>query len=323
MKRAEPGGAGVAPGEARPGSRVHRFAHEAMATVFEVLCAHDDAGYARQAAHAAFLLVDRLEQELSRFVANSDVSRINALAAGQDTRVSPSTLECLEIAQGLFEVTGGAFDVAIATGLDRLELVPEAFLVRAREGGARIDLGGIGKGYAVDRMAELLVEWGIGRALVHGGRSSVVALEPPPGTDGWPLTLSAPWPGDERVLVRLETCRRALSASGTRKGDHIVDPRTRRAVRGRAAWVALSGAVRPELPAQASTETEARGSPAAVAEGLSTAFTILPTREIEDLSRRWPGLEAWLAPEPSEADAPPPTLVHLAGPPAAGPGTEG
>ena len=68
-------------------------------------------------------------------------------------------------------------------------------------GGARLDLGGIGKGYAVDRMAEVLEEWEIPRALVHGGYSSVLALEAPPDRDGWPLTLSAPGPGENRVLV--------------------------------------------------------------------------------------------------------------------------
>ena len=56
----------------------------------------------------------------------------------------------------------------------------------------RVDLGGIGKGYAVDLMAELLEDWGLERSLVHGGFSSVLALEPPAGGDGWPLTLSDP-----------------------------------------------------------------------------------------------------------------------------------
>ena len=52
-------------------------------------------------------------------------------------------------------------------------------MVRATQDGVRIDLGGIGKGYAVDLMAELLEEWGLERALVHGGFSSALALEAP------------------------------------------------------------------------------------------------------------------------------------------------
>ena len=227
-------------GEAAPGRGAHRFSHAAMATVFEVHCVHADARYAAQAAQAAFDLVDRLEQELSRFVENSDISRVNHLAAGQTARVSPWTMECLEIAWHVYALTGGAFDVAIGSGLERLELDPDEFTVHAREGGAGLDLGGIGKGYAVDRMAEVLEEWEIPHALVHGGYSSVLALEPPPDRDGWPLTLSAPgtgttgsWPGSRRAAG--PSARRACG-----KGDHILDPRTGLPVRGRAAaWVAV------------------------------------------------------------------------------------
>jgi thiamine biosynthesis lipoprotein len=317
MTREEPSGPTLALEESsrRPGAR--RFSHAAMATVFEVHCVHADARYAGQAAQAAFDLVDRLERELSRFIANSDISRINALAAGETTRVSPSTMECLEIAGRMHALTRQAFDVSIGTGLDRLDLVPDGFVVHARASGARLDLGGIGKGYAVDRLAELLEEWEIPRALVHGGFSSVLALEAPPGRDGWPLTLSAPGPGDDRVLARVSARRRALSASGTRKGDHIRDPRTGRAVRDRAVWVAVpcGGGGVTDAAASAGWLGSLR-SPAAVAEALSTAFMILPAEDIESLCRQCPGLEAWLILEPTgEGRA---ALVHhLAAP---GPG---
>lgn len=288
--------AGLAPGEAGPVPGARRFAHEAMATVFEVLCVHDDARYARQAVDAAFDVVGRLEGELSRFVGNSDVSRINALAAGEAARVSPSTMECLETARLLYDLTGGAFDVSLGSGLDRLELVPDELAVRPGADGLRLDLGGIGKGYAVDRMAEVLEEWEVRRALVHGGFSSVLALEAPPDRDGWPLTLSAPGGGE--VLARVSARQRAFSASGTRKGDHIRDPRTGRAVHDRAAWVSL--------PRDA-------GWPASVAEGLSTAFVILPVEEIAGLCRREPGLEAWLVREPAGKGGAA-ALIHLAAP---------
>jgi thiamine biosynthesis lipoprotein len=266
-------------------SGVHCHAHEAMATVFEVRSAHADARYAAQAAHAAFALLDRLEQELSRFIPNSDIARVNQLEKGGAARVSESTMECLVIARHMFELTGGAFDVAVGTGLDRLELDPERLTVHALEDGARLDLGGIGKGFAVDRMAALLVEWGLERSLVHGGWSSVAALEPPPEWPGWPLGMSAP-PGSAaspRLVARVEARQQALSASGTRKGDHIVDPRTGRAVAERAVWV------RVPVP-QAQTDGL---SPAAVADALSTAFMILPTERIDELCRTNPGLEAW------------------------------
>ena len=287
----------LALGETGPVRGARRYSHEAMATVFEVHCVHDDERYAGQAAQAAFEVVDRLERELSRFVANSDVSRINSLAAGEAARVSPSTMECLEIARRLYDLTGGAFDVSIGLGLDRLDFLPDEFAVRAGAEGIRLDLGGIGKGYAVDRMAEVLEEWEVARALVHGGFSSVLALEAPPDRDGWPLTLSAP--GDDRVLARVSACQVAFSASGTRKGDHIRDPGTGLAVQDRAAWVSLPRA--------------AAGSPAAVAEGLSTAFMIMPVEEVAGLCRREPGIEAWLVREPAE-EGRAATLVHMATP---------
>ena len=291
------GGARVGLGEAIPGGGAHRFSHAAMATVFEVHCVHADARYAAQAAQAAFDLVDRLEQDLSRFVENSDISRINHLAAGQGTGVSPRTMECLEIAWHVYGLTGGAFDASIGSGLQRLELHPDEFTVHARDEGARLDLGGIGKGYAVDRMAEVLEEWEIPHALVHGGYSSVLALEAPPEQDGWPLTLSAPGPGDNRVLARVSVRHRAFSASGVRKGDHILDPRTGLAVHGRAAaWVAVP--------------REDEGA-AAVADALSTAFMIQPAGEIAELCRRFPGLEVWIVPEPPQGGEKPGVLVHL------------
>jgi len=289
----------LALGETGPVPGARRFSHAAMATVFEVHCVHDDERYAGQAAQAAFEVVDRLERELSRFVANSDVARINSLAAGEAARVSSSTIECLEIARRLYDLTGGAFDVSIGSGLDRLDFLPDEFAVRAGAESVQLDLGGIGKGYAVDRMAEVLEEWEVPRALVHGGFSSVLALEAPPDRDGWPLTLSAPGPGDDGGLARVSACQVAFSASGTRKGDHIRDPRTGLAVQDRAAFVSLPRA--------------AAGSPAAVAEGLSTAFMIMPVEEIAGLCRREPGIEAWLVREPAE-EGRAATLVHMATP---------
>jgi thiamine biosynthesis lipoprotein len=300
------GGTGPVPG-------VHRFAHAAMATVFEVYCAHPDARYAGRAAQAAFEMVDRLERGLSRFLANSDIARINALAAGQSTRVSPWTMECLGIARRLFDLTGRAFDVAIGSGLESLDLDPDGFAVHAGKGGVLLDLGGIGKGYAVDRMAELFEEWEVRHALVHGGYSSVRALEAPPDRDGWPLTLSAPGPGAQRVLARLSARQTALSASGTQKGAHIRDPRSGNTVPDRAAWAALTR--RGEGDGDTGEAwPDANRSPAAVAEGLSTAFMILSVEEIAGLCRERPALEAWLLQEPPEEGSATAALLHLAAP---------
>ncbi|MCL4849573.1 MAG: FAD:protein FMN transferase [Acidobacteria bacterium] len=289
---------------------VRRFSHEAMATLFEVHAVHPDARYAAQAARAAFDLVDRLENELSRFRANSDITRINHLSAGERTRVAPSTLECLAIARHLFDLTGGAFDVSLGTGLPSLTFDPDEVTVAAARTGARVDLGGIGKGYAVDLLAELLEEWGLLHVLVHGGFSSVLALDAPAGRDGWPLTLSDP-SAPSRVLARLSARQLALGASGLRKGDHIVQPRTGEPVRGRlAAWVAVP---RPE-PGDGGPEAGPRMAATAVTDALATAFMVLSVDDIRALCGRSPGVEAWILAEPdgtATGDAP---VLYFGGP---------
>lgn len=295
----------------KPGDHagVRRFSHEAMATVFEVYAVHPDAAYAAQAAQAAFDLTDRLERDLSRFVPNSDISRVNRLAAGESTQVGPSAIECLVIARHMFDLTGGAFDISIGTGLPSLELNPDDYVVSATQDGVQVDLGGVGKGYAVDLMAELLEEWGVQIALVHGGFSSVLALEPPAGGGGWPLTLSDPTM-PSRILSRLSVRQTALGASGVRKKDHIRDPRTGEPARGRlATWVAL-----PRPPIARAVEEGPRVAATAVADALTTAFMLMSTEEIEALCARTPGLEAWLLPEPEPGSQRESALLHFRGP---------
>jgi thiamine biosynthesis lipoprotein len=299
-----------------PSSNVTRFSHEAMATFFEVHAAHPDARYAAQAAQAAFDVADRLERELSRFLPNSDIGRVNHLAVGESTRVSPSTMECLVIARHVFELTDGAFDISLGTGLPSLEFDTDGFAVRATDRGVRLDLGGIGKGYAVDLMAELLEEWALERALVHGGFSSVLALEAPEGLEGWPLTLSDP-AAPARVLARFSVRQTALGASGVRKGDHIVDPRSGDPVRRRrAAWAALPRPV--DARSGARPEDGPRIAPATVADALTTAFMLLDPMEIETLCDGSPGLEAWVLQDPESGAPDEASLLHF-GRPRSGP----
>ena len=265
-----------------------RFSHEAMATTFEVIIVHEDERYASQAAVAAFDEVDRLERELSRFIENSDIARINSAGANQSLQLGLDTFECLKIAVRMYAETNGAFDITIGTllkcwrnddgsprnplpkeidiarlrtGTNLLELDESEHTVRLSAGGVQIDLGGIGKGYAVDRVAELLRDWSIDVALISGGYSSVLALDAPPGKKGWPLTLTDP-AGQKEILARPFLQKAALSGSGVQKGGHIIDPRTIKPVEGRlAAWSSAPDA--------------------ASADALSTAFMIMGLDEIE------------------------------------------
>jgi thiamine biosynthesis lipoprotein len=271
---------------------LHRFTHEAMATTFEIIICNNDVNYARQASNAAFSELDRIEQELSRFIENSDISRINNLAAGRSLRIGLDTFDCLSLSVQMYNQTNCAFDVTMGPLVDHwlrkredtLEPVQEKLDHAFRRTGAnliqldenehtvtllvsplRIDLGGIGKGYALEQMAELLHEWSIDTALLHGGYSSVLALDSPAEMEGWPLTLSNP-SNSKQTLARLSLRRRAVSGSGLLKGPHIIDPRTAQPVDSkRAAWACSDNA--------------------AVADALSTAFMIMTPNEIEDYCR--------------------------------------
>ena len=93
--------------------RCHRFTHNAMATVFEIFIIHKDKVYAEEAAFEAFRYLDQLEQELSRFLTNSDISRINHSGAGQPIRVGSDTFACLKQCVDLTAKTKGVFDITI------------------------------------------------------------------------------------------------------------------------------------------------------------------------------------------------------------------
>jgi len=286
-----------------------RFSHEAMATTFELLIVHEDECYARQAVMAAFNEVDRLEGMLSRFLESSDVTRINGLPANQALRLGLDTFECLKIAERVYSETNGAFDIMIGnllkcwrnedgtprkpspeeidlarlhTGMNLVQLNEGEHTIELSNGGVQIDLGGIGKGFAVDRVAELLRDWSVDIALISGGYSSVLALDAPPGKKGWPLTLTNPAGGKERdpilqkdrkmgaqILARPFLQKAALSGSGVQKGGHIIDPRTCRPVEGRlAAWSSAPNA--------------------ATTDALSTAFMIMGLDEIEQYCKLHP-----------------------------------
>ncbi len=276
--------------------KCHHFSHEAMATVYHIYIAGEQYDYASGLAREGFDLVDRLELELSRFIENSDISRINNLGPCESTRIGPDTYQCLKQCLYLFRDTDGAFDVAIGplyecwinhadkslrdptedqaesarerSGLHHLLVDPDEPLVGVEEQPVQLDLGGAGKGYAVDRVAELFREWGVESALIAGGTSTLRALKPPGGFTGWPLSLRN-YIGDQDDLGRLMLCNRAVSSSGVGKGRHIIDPRSGRPVPGgRITW--------------------AQTPDAATADGLSTAAMVFTEQEIAECCRRMP-----------------------------------
>ncbi len=198
--------------EPAPGIAAHRFSHRAMNTMFEVIVCGPEAQYAEQAAWAAFDELDQIETELSRFIEGSDIWQINSLHAGESVIVGIAAIECLQLARRIFDETSGAFDVTACgtkRGMDLVLIDENQFTVTVEADGVIIDLGGIGKGYAVDRMAEMLAEWEIHCAIVHSGQSSVCAIGSPGDREGWVIALggpTAPGASREKLVLRHHGC---------------------------------------------------------------------------------------------------------------------
>ncbi len=271
--------------EGRP-SQYHRFAHEAMATTFEILVDCSDPDYARQAAAEAFRDLDRLELKLNRFDETSDVSKINHASTGVPVAVSYDTFTCLSIALYVSVETDGAFDVtsasktrpemeaesptldtpeipAVDSGFNFIDLSEETLSVTVRRPGLRVDLGGIGKGYALDCIAEKLEDWDVNRCLLIAGGSTILAMEPPALEQGWPIQFGS---GKNSRQMNLRQC--SFSGSGLAvKGEHIVDPRSGNPVAAlKRAW--------------------ALAPTAALSDALSTAFMILDRPAIEAFHKK-------------------------------------
>jgi thiamine biosynthesis lipoprotein len=280
--------------ESGPIQGLMRFSHQAMATTFEVLACHPRPAYAGQAANEAFALLDRLEQQLSRFIENSDVSRINASRPGEPVMVGPETFECLRQAWVAWELTGGVFDVTMGTwtascgevlntpeiGMTLLHLNESTLSVTRLAEQIRLDLGGIGKGFALDRMAQVLGEWGVNKALLHGGASTVLALDAPPGTKGWPVTVSCPFE-TTKALAHFDLSRRAMSGSSQISQRHILDPNT------------------GQYP-EAQPFTWSCAPSGALADALSTAFVIMGPLQLADLCTKNPAIGAVLVQRTSD-----------------------
>jgi len=297
---------------------VHRFASRAMGSVFEVLIAGEEPEYARQAAGAALEELARLEHELSRFEPASDVAAVNALGAGESVRVGLATFECLKMAAAVSAETAGAFDVAIGalvalwrgqggrtpqpsddeladarvrSGMDLVVLDESEHAVGLKAAGVRVDLGGIGKGYAVDQMAAVLKEWSIEAALIHGGLSSALAIGSPPDREGWSVSLRAP-EGSGASLGTVCLCDQSLSGSSLRSRSGCFGGVGSASAPGRAPILDP----RRGRPAAENLAAWAMAGSAALTDALSTAFVVMSAAEVKEYCGRHPEVSGMLVP---------------------------
>ena len=240
-------------------------ARHAMATRFEIILHGANETSLRAAGEEALNEISRLEDQLSLYRPTSEIARLNARAHLEPVRVSPELFRLLQHAQQLHRETGGAFDITIGplmrcwgfiggggnlpdpvalaearakVGMDLVQLNEGDFTVRFARPGVMLDLGAIGKGYAIERGAELLRDAGVTSAILHGGTSTVSAIGHPPDAEAWKVALELPQtnPADSPALLAVvPLCDESLSVSavwgksfqsGSKTFGHVLDPRT-------------------------------------------------------------------------------------------------
>ncbi len=244
-----------------------RLATHAMGARFEFVLIGEREALLRAAGEEALDEITLWHRRLSIFDRASTISAVNARAAHEPVPVDAETFELLNRCAALTERTGGAFDITIGAAMARwgfreaspigrstapslddsvprrrdeparpLLLNPAARTIAFTSPGVAVDLGGVGKGWALDRAASLLRDRGVAHALLHGGTSSAIAIGAPPGADGWRIAVRRPDGDDASALARVFLRDAALGVSaphgrtirdaeGASRG-HIIDPRT-------------------------------------------------------------------------------------------------
>jgi FAD:protein FMN transferase len=233
------------------------ISRDAMACRFEVtVAASAEQGIAT--ATEALDEIDRLEAQLTVFRDSSEVSYINQHAANEAVSVTPNLFQLLVHCKSLFESTDGAFDITsgpltrcwgflrragrlpsteelesarAVVGSDKVMLDRES--VRFTKPGVEINLGSIGKGYALDRVRPL-VAMKLGNALLNAGSSSMLAIGPGESGRGWLVGLRDPQRKNSRMgRLRLRDCAMSTSESEEQFFEnngkvygHIIDPRS-------------------------------------------------------------------------------------------------
>ena len=248
-------------GPARTQEAPYRQARRVMGSLAEIQVYHPDPQVAVRAMTAALDEMDRVDRLLSNYQPETELSRMNRLAAKAPFQASPELFEFVKRCHAYFAESLGTFDPTMGplvrawgfftphpvrpsmsdaasararAGFDKVRLDEASHAVSYAVEGLELDPGGIGKGYAADRAAAVLRQFGITSALVSAGGSTLYAVGHPPGRDGWKLAVRDP--ATPATSLRFVTLRdgaistsgisdRFIEVDGHRYG-HIFDPRS-------------------------------------------------------------------------------------------------
>ena len=257
----------------------YRGSHLSMGSTYTIDLYGTDKDALPLIAQIAFDEVDRIDRLMSVYKRGSAVSFINRRAGRQPVVVEPELFDFLQRCLAFSRQSEGAFDVTVqplmsvwgffggegrVPGADELRIVlrrvgyrklrldPGQRTIRFQRDGMALDLGGIAKGYAVDRVVNLLREHRIDRALVSAGDSTLFALGAPPRKNAWRVRIRDPiFPRDpEKSALTLSLKDQCLSVSGSYENSftvegvtysHIMDPRRGRPVEGLLSVAVVAG----------------------------------------------------------------------------------
>jgi thiamine biosynthesis lipoprotein len=256
---------GAASESGRPAAKTDTLRLEssvvAMGSAYSVVVYGEDRTHMEEAVDAAFEEVRRLDEMLSNYKPESELSEVNRAAAERPVAVTQELFELVAACVKYSRESDGAFDITVGplmkvwgfykgTGrlphraevraaLDRvgyrhivLDLANRT--VRFARSGVELDPGGIGKGYAVDRMIAVLKQYGIRTALVSASGSSIYGLGAPPGEKGWKVQIRDP-KDQSKSVAEVYLKDESMSTSGNyekffraegKTYSHIMDPRT-------------------------------------------------------------------------------------------------
>jgi thiamine biosynthesis lipoprotein len=242
-------------------------ARRLMWTTFEIVAYGRDRARLTEAANAAFEEIDRLDRQMSNYSETSELTYINRNAARSEVIVDKELFDFLKQSVEYSRATEGAFDITVGPlmkawgffkGQGRVPKSDELALVMAQVGyrhiklndqthtirfdreGVEIDLGGVAKGYAVDRAAAILRDSGVTSALISSGTSSICAIGAPPGQSAWQVSVSDPLNRSRQVAsialkdqsISTSGCNEKTFEVGGKTYCHIMDPRTGQPIDG-------------------------------------------------------------------------------------------
>jgi thiamine biosynthesis lipoprotein len=223
-----------------------------------------------------------MEESLSRYRPNSDISKINNLQPGEFTVVGEDTLNCLVKSIEIFDLTNGAFDISLGKTIQAWKdeipskeesidspmnglIIDKSNFTVLVENSINLDLGGIGKGYAAEKVSELFLDWEIENYLISCGNSTIKLKSSKINNFAWPITFTNPT--NNLIFTKFEISNGSISSSGLLKGDHIINPEDLQPIANQrtSCWVYSDDAI--------------------ISDALSTAFMIMKLPNIENICR--------------------------------------